>query len=83
MTPKEKATKIYSDMLQHIEWDFGNDNRHSKGVAKSCAYNAIAEILSSRPSLPIEAFGGAINLGECVNLSFKYWQEVLDELKKI
>jgi hypothetical protein len=70
MTPKEQANKIYSDMLYHIEWDFGSDNRHSKGLAKSCSYNAIQLVINE---LVVTDFANR----------FDYWQSVLTELNKI
>jgi hypothetical protein len=78
MDEKEKAKSIYNDMLYHIEYDFGNDNRHSHGVAKACAFNAIKEILNvlSSDSIYIQ---GETNIGEEID----YWQRVLSEVQSL
>lgn len=71
MTPKEKAEKIYSEMLYHIEWDFGSDNKHSKGVAKACTCNAIKEAIN------------ALNSESNIDDEIQFLQDALKEVQLI
>ena len=84
MTPQEKAIKLRDSFLEHVSGinSWGHfDEDIQKQDAKNCAIILVDEILKSRPSLPKEAFGGAINIGECINLSRKYWSDVRKELE--
>lgn len=83
MTPQEKAKDIFVKMLEYIPDHLIKDNKDAAEVSKIHALIAVDEILKSRPSLPIEAFGGTINLGECCKLSKEYWQQVKTEIEKL
>jgi hypothetical protein len=70
MTPKEQAEKIYNDIIYHLEWDLGTDNRHNKGIAKACSYISITQVINE---LVVTDF----------NNRFDFWQDVKKELEKI
>jgi hypothetical protein len=78
MNEKEKAKKIYNEMLYHIEYDFGSDNRHSHVVAKACAFNAVKEVLNVLNSDDIY-IQGENNILEEID----YWQRVLSEVQSL
>lgn len=78
MNEKEKAKKIYEEMLYHIEYDFEHDNRHSHGVAKVCSFIAVKEILNVLSSDDIY-IQGETNIGDEID----YWQRVLSEVQSL
>lgn len=83
MTPKEKAWVIMCEINNGTitKEDWAKISPYSKKeLLRKCLY-VVNEIIKSRPSLPIEAFGGSINLGECINLSINFWQDVKKELE--
>ena len=87
MKPKEKAIELVNKFIDYVNcWDDESaDPNYTQAYnyAKQCALIAVEEVLNSRPSLPIEAFGGSINMGECIKLSIQYWQEVKQEIEKL
>jgi len=78
MTPKEKACEILLEVRNLTD---GIDSYNYDSVNIDISNYIVSEIIKTRPSLPIEPFGGSINLGECVNLSIKYWNDVKAEIK--
>ena len=81
MTPKEKATEIYNNMLAycwHNEFPIGNYGVckkvtiFEKDKAKECAQLCVKEIINVLNGDPIFHEG-----------LIKYWKEVKQEIKKL
>lgn len=73
MAAKDKALELYNQYLE-----LGKD--HTRGVsmkefAKDCALIAVNEIL--------RVLGNTYFLGQTVQFSAKYWQEVKEEINKL
>ena len=85
MTPIEKSWVILCELNNAFisKSDLENSTEYAKKELKRKAIYLVDEILKSRPSLPKEPIGGSINVGECVNLSNKYWYEVKQYIESL
>jgi len=82
MTPKEKAKYLIKDHLSY----FGiNDDATEDEKAKQSAFKTVIEIIKNLELIHKPEYVNILIQNEYVNIydAIEYWDEVLDEIKKL